>query len=46
MVSLSRCTSVSKKLTEVLDFSLVNLIVSCTLLRCVVNFSSLSSPCC
>ena len=36
----------SRKLTEVLDFSIVNLIVSCTLLRCVVNFSNSSSPCC
>ena len=35
-----RCSSVSRKLTEVLNFSIVNLIVSCTLLRCVVNFSS------
>ena len=46
MLVLSRCTSVSKKLTEVLDFLIVNLMVSCTLLRCVVNFSSYSSPCC
>ena len=46
MLLLCRCTSVSKKLKEVLDFSIVNLIVSCTLLRCVVNFSSSSSPCC
>ena len=29
----------SKKLMEVLDFLIVNLIVSYTLLRCVVNFS-------
>ena len=41
---LSRCISVSRprKLTEVLDFLIVNLIVLCTLSKCVVNFSSLS----